>query len=138
MLIIIEVILICCLLYKSNRNEVIMVTNFKSIETKNEYNQLLVNTYLTRIEEASNHFYGDYYTTLPVVDYYNVFIKDITSDNDTYYITFTSKPYLGPHDTIGIDEITFSADWQGNIKLNNFIHIISYPLPDNLKDLEKK
>lgn len=34
--------------------------------------------------------------------------------------------------------LTFSADYLGNVELENFNHIISYHLPDNLKDLEKK
>jgi hypothetical protein len=110
----------------------------KSSDTREKYNQLLVNTYLTKIKEASNEFYDEYYTTSPVVNYYSVFMKNIVSDNDTYYVTFTSKPYLGPHDTIGIDEITFKADYRGNVTLEKFNHIISYHLPFNLKDLEKK
>lgn len=97
-----------------------------------------MNTYLTKIIEASDDFYDEYYTIAPIVNYYSVFVKKIYSDNRNSYITFKSEPYLGPHDTIGIDEITFSADYLGNVKVERFNHIISYHLPDNLKDLEKK
>lgn len=113
------------------------VTSTTSIK-QSKYEQLLVNTYLTRIEKASNDFYNEYYTISPIVNYYSVNVKEISSVNRVAFVTFTSNPYLGPHDSIGIDEITFSADYLGNVKLENLNHIISYHLPDNLKDLEKK
>ena len=137
-MIVFDAILICCLYAKTNQDEVMTTSNMQTSHTSEDYNQLLVNTYLSKIEEASNDFYDIYYTISPVVNYYSVFMKNIISDNNTYYVTFTSQPYLGPHDTIGIDEITFLADYRGNVKLENFNHIISYHLPDNLKDLEIK
>lgn len=105
---------------------------------KDQYNQLLVNTYLTKIIRASDQFYDEYYTFSPTLNYYSIFVKKISSDKRTFYVTFTSSPYIGPHDTIGIDEITFSADYLGNVKLEDFNHLKSYHLPDNLKNLEKK
>jgi hypothetical protein len=105
---------------------------------QDDFKQLLVNTYLTKLIEASNDFYDEYYTIAPIVNYYSVEVKKISSDNRKSYVTFKSLPYLGPHDTIGIDEITFSADYLGNVELEKFNHIMSYHLPENLKDLEKK
>ncbi|HWT73533.1 MAG TPA: hypothetical protein VN258_02270 [Mobilitalea sp.] len=135
-----DVILICSLYVKRNvyQNKVMTAAYLRSSDTQDKYEQLLVNTYLTRITEASDHFYDEYYTISPIVNYYSVSVKEISSDQRTSFITFTSNPYLGPHDTIGIDEITFSADYLGNVKLEKFNHLISYHLPDNLKDLEKK
>ncbi|WP_250227341.1 DUF3888 domain-containing protein [Anaeropeptidivorans aminofermentans] len=138
LLILLDVILIFCLFVKTNIEAVMTASIVETSNTREKYNQLLVNTYLTKIEEASNDFYDEYYTTSPIINYYSVFVKDITSNNTTYYVTFISEPYLGPHDTIGIDEITFSADYLGNVKPEKFNHIISYKLPDNLKELEKK
>lgn len=136
-MILLNTILVGCLLAKTNMNEIITTSNIGTSDTREDYNQLLINTYLTKIEKASNDFYDEYYTTSPIVNYYSVFVKNITSGKNTYYVTFTSEPYLGPHDTIGIDEITFSADVHGCVRLEKFNHIISYHLPDNLKDLEK-
>ena len=105
---------------------------------ENKYDQAIINTYLDKISSASNDFYDEYYTKLPSVMYYTVSIKDIVSEKSNSIITFNSYPYLGPHDTIGIDEITFVADYMGNVKLQSFNHIVSYHLPDNLRYLEKK
>ena len=102
------------------------------------FERLLVNTYLSKIVEASNDFYEEYYTMSPIISYYSTTVKDFSSDDRLSFVTFISNSYLGPHDSIGIDEITFSADYIGTIKLERFNHIISYHLPDNLKSLEKK
>lgn len=134
-----DAILVCYLCMMSVYQDKVSTTFYMtSTDNKDNYKQLLVNTYLTRIKEASDDFYNEYYTISPVVNYYSVFVKDIYSNNRNNYITFSSEPYLGPHDTIGIDEITFSADYLGNVTLEKFSHIISYHLPENLKDLEKK
>lgn len=101
-------------------------------------NQAIVNSYLDRIRLASDEFYSDYYIKSPSVMYYTVNVKEIVSEKSNSIITFMSFPYLGPHDTIGTDEITFEADYMGNVKLKEFKHIKSYYLPDNLKHLEKK
>jgi hypothetical protein len=98
---------------------------------------LLVNTYLSKITEASEDFYEEFYTINPIVNYYSITVKEFISDAQISLVTFVSNPYLGPHESIGIDEITFSADYIGLVKLEKFDHIISYHLPENLKSLEK-
>lgn len=108
------------------------------ISNSSECDQAIINTYLSRIKQASDEFYKDYYLKLPQVMYYTVNLKKIEQERSNSIITFISYPYLGPHDTIGIDEITFKADHMGNIKFEEFKHIKSYHLPDNLKSLEKK
>ncbi|MDA3733043.1 DUF3888 domain-containing protein [Niameybacter massiliensis] len=43
------------------------------------------------------------------------------------------KPFVGPHNTIGIDEITLSITPAG-IKVENFAHKKSFEVPDYKKD----
>lgn len=108
---------------------------------QSDCNMALINTYLKNIQDASDDFYNEYLTISPRVDYYNVKVKKISSDNSTnptILITFICEPFVGPHETIGTDEISFSADYLGNIKLKEFKHIVSYSLPNNLKSLLKK
>ncbi|MBN7772193.1 DUF3888 domain-containing protein [Clostridium aminobutyricum] len=137
-LIIIFMILLFCLYgFHSSEN----ISASESTGMQDNYNMALVNTYLKSIQEASNSFYDEYLTINPRVDYYSVTVKKISSDqptNPTILITFICEPFVGPHDTIGTDEITFSADYVGNVKLKEFNHIKSYSLPDNLKSLIKK
>lgn len=120
-------------------NRAIAVTS-KSAGSEDQYKQLLVNTYLARIIRASDQFYDEYYISSPIVNYYSTFLKKIIEDKDhrTYQVIFLSTPYIGPHDTIGMDEITFTADYLGNVNLDRFHHLKSYHLPDNLKSIERK
>lgn len=117
-----------------------ITTATQSSGSEDQYKQLLVNTYLARIIRASDQFYDEYYISSPMVNYYSTFLKKILEDKDhrTYHVIFLSSPYIGPHDTIGIDEITFTADYLGNVNLEKFHHLKSYHLPDNLKSLERK
>ena len=125
-------VILSCIFYRES------VPGSSNTIERNKYDQAIINTYLDKISSASNDFYDEYYTKLPSVMYYTVSIKDIVSEKSNSIITFNSYPYLGPHDTIGIDEITFVADYMGNVKLQSFNHIVSYHLPDNLRYLEKK
>ena len=125
-------VILSCIFYRKS-----VPCSSNTIE-RNKYDQAIINTYLDKISSASNDFYDEYYTKLPSVMYYTVSIKDIVAEKSNSIITFNSYPYLGPHDTIGIDEITFVADYMGNVKLQSFNHIVSYHLPDNLRYLEKK
>ena len=97
----------------------------------------LVWTYLPKIQERSDNFYAVYYTINPSVVSYNTTVKEVYEKDGLIYITFTSLPYIGPHDAVGEDEITFSVKYTGEIEAQDFKHLKSYPLPDNLKDIEK-
>lgn len=112
--------------------------NKEILTLQSEYNILLINTYLKNINDASDDFYYEYLTISPRTGYYSVSVKEISSEssnNPTSLITFICEPFVGPHITVGIDEITFSADYTGNIELKEFKHIKSYSLPDHMKSL---
>lgn len=120
---------------------VVAVENKANLNMQSTYNTLLVNTYLKKIQDATNDFYDEYLTTSPTVAYYVVSVKKIALDgstNSTGFITFIAEPFVGPHDTVGTDEISFSADYTGKIELTEYKHLTSYALPDNLKSLIKK
>lgn len=98
----------------------------------------LVTTYLKELQEASNQYYADYLAASPQIAYYETSVKEITSEGSKIYIVFSTRPYIGPHDAVGEDEITFSVDHAGTIRLETFDHIKGYSLPDTLKDLLKR
>lgn len=137
-------ILTFSLYFQNNSLEDRKISAMNSYKTESDCEQLLIITYLNDIQQATNVFYSQYYTINPTVAYYVVTVKEINSDrkpgteNSTYTITFISEPYIGPHDTIGRDEITFLASYTGDVDVEKFEHILSYHLPENLKDLEKK
>lgn len=106
-------------------------------ESKPLENTALVRLFIDAIQEQSNLFYEPYYTVNPtIVDYWTT-VKSIEENGPQIYVTFSTLPYIGPHDTIGEDEITFSINRSGEIAMVDFKHLKSYSLPDNLKSIEK-
>jgi hypothetical protein len=46
------------------------------------------------------------------------------------YITFEGTPIVGPHISVGDDEITYKVDVFGNKTLEKFVHKKSYEIPE--------
>ena len=99
--------------------------------------KVLIYLFSDRIQEQSNAFYAPYYTIQPSIAYYLTAVKEIKSEGTRFYITFATLPYLGPHDTIGEDEITFRVDPSGAVTPAGFRHLKNHSLPDNLSNLAK-
>lgn len=51
-----------------------------------------------------------------------------------FLITIRVRPYVGTHNKVGEDELTYSLDW-GEINLENYEHIKDYKLPSYLEHL---
>ncbi|MGN0969086.1 MAG: DUF3888 domain-containing protein [Oscillospiraceae bacterium] len=99
--------------------------------------KLLTYLFISGIQEQSEQFYEPYYTISPSVAYYSTTVKELQEDGTNICITFTVLPYIGPHDTIGEDEVTFCIDHSGAITDTRFRHLRNYSLPDNLSHLKK-
>lgn len=145
--IIVEIILIMILLlyqYKKTTIEPHSIYSINTTQKSEDYtitDFALINTYLDAIRDATVAFYADKFTIAPTVSSYSVTIqgikpKEITSPKSHILITFKTKPYLGAHNTIGIDEITFQASYTGNTSLIEYKHIQRFDLPKHLQDLK--
>lgn len=99
--------------------------------------KLLVYLFLDSIREQSDLFYEPYYTDHPSVAYYFTTVKEIKETEADIYITFSISPYIGPHDTIGEDEVTFRVNHAGKFIVEEFRHLKNYALPDNLSHIVK-
>lgn len=81
----------------------------------------LINSYLTHIQEASSAYYAEQGEPIPTVSWYYVSLKDMAADtsalNPIVHITFTLMPYVGAHDPVGVDEVTFAVSHTGQINL---------------------
>lgn len=144
--VIIEIILFIVIVYFHIQKPLQTQSSNTIYETKlqntSSYDAALVNTFLDAIKDATVAFYADKYTIPPVVSYYSISLqsikpKDITSPASHILMTFKTKPYLGAHNTIGIDEITFQASYTGETSLIEYKHIQSFDLPKHLQDLLK-
>lgn len=113
-------------------------TNAFASFNENDYDHAIVLTYLKDMRAASDNYYNDYYTVAPQIDYYSTDIQRINKSGSKAFISFITLPYLGAHNTVGKDRITFVVDATSNIELYAFEHLCSYDLPDFLKDLERE
>ena len=98
----------------------------------------IIKTYLKNIRTASDNFYEEYYKISPIADYFSITVKRICEDKSLSIITFISEPFIGAHNTVGTDEISFTVNLSGDIQLKEFIHKKSYFLPEHLKSLIKQ
>ena len=112
-------------------------TALATFEEQSAKDKLLVYVFSDAIREQSDQFYVPYYTISPTNAYYSTTVKEVQEDGANVDITFSTLPYIGPHDTIGEDEITFHVTPFGEITPISFKHLKSYPLPDNLSNIEK-
>ena len=111
---------------------------------------IAINTDLESSTQSKEELYQDIYNTLlfpyiqtaietyykkPVAfDIFGVKTLQITRPNSMF--TFTIKlqllPYIGAHNSVGIDNITFKIS-PGEVKMVTFEHIKSFPIPNNLQ-----
>jgi len=81
----------------------------------------LVNSFLSHIREACHTYYAEKGKEPPTVAWYYVSLKELHADtqasNPTVHITFTLMPYIGAHNPVGVDEVTFAASYTGQITL---------------------
>ena len=47
-------------------------------------------------------------------------------------------PYVGPHNSVGIDDITFKVNASGEVLMEKFEHIKSFDIAPNYKNIIKK
>ena len=75
--------------------------------------KLLVYLFLDSIHKQTVQFYAPYYTEAHEIAYYFTTVKEMQKIGTDIRITFSISPYLGPHDSIGEDEVTFcQSEWR--------------------------
>lgn len=119
---------------QENTTKVVMAV----FDKQSEERKLLVYTFSDALQEQSNLFYKSYYTISPTVAYDSTYVKSLKDNGENIEITFCSLPYIGPHDTVGEDEITFQVKHNGEYVPISFRHLKSYSLPENLISLQKE
>lgn len=84
----------------------------------------LINSYLPHIRDASQAYYAEREEEIPTISWYYVTLKEMKADtqslNPTVHISFTLMPYVGAHDPLGVDEVTFAASYTGQITLVDY------------------
>lgn len=100
------------------------------------YRDVFMTMLLPYIQEAVNKYYEENTGYSPNVDPWQPDILSIERPNGYRTFVFVIKlevaPYLGAHNPIGVDRITIRVS-SGEVKVEKFEHIISYPIPSWLQ-----
>lgn len=102
------------------------------------YKDALKTILLPYVQETVSNYYGENTGYFPVVDLWtNTDIISIESPKAyTFLIKFEVSPYSGAHNSIGVDHITLRVSISGEVKVEKFEHIKSYPIPPWLQPME--
>lgn len=99
---------------------------------------LIVTLFTPELQKASDEFYSHYLSSTPTVANYFGKVLSLKKNDHGYYIKFGITPYLGPHISVGDDEVTYFVNNIGDITLLDFAHKKSYELPPRLGVSVKK
>ena len=76
-------------------------------------------------------YYSKYLNSPPQEDPWYVKVLNIERSRPKsfeFVIKVEVAPYIGPHNSVGIDHITFNVNSRGEVKLEKFEHIKSYEI----------
>lgn len=88
------------------------------------------------IEEDLSAYYDQYFTIPLEYFLYSMQLMHIQPAKPGYEMVVGVTPVIGPHDSVGYDELTYVVDYSGNLTLKQHKHIKDYELPDRYKDLQ--
>lgn len=105
------------------------------------YQQTIIELLMPQIDQAVEHYYKQYFYNLPgVAPYLGGKVLSIehheSQPNISYFyeVVVQVMPYFGPHNAVGIDNLTFRVFAGGKVRLERFEHIESFEIPQRYRD----
>lgn len=89
------------------------------------------------IEADLSAYYNQYFTVPLEYFLYEMKLMHIQPARPGYEMIVGVTPVIGPHDSVGYDELTYVVDYAGNLTLKQHNHVKDYELPDRYKDFRK-
>ncbi|WP_238881281.1 DUF3888 domain-containing protein [Clostridium sp. YIM B02551] len=106
------------------------------------YQDILFSMLTPYIQKAVDDYYRELLTVTPIVDPMSIKILRVDRPNGyrTFYFIIETQvmPYIGPHNSVGTDNVTISVGGIGEVKILKFKHIEDHPLPPNYLNIIKK
>ncbi|WP_346849053.1 MULTISPECIES: DUF3888 domain-containing protein [unclassified Clostridium] len=101
--------------------------------TEELYQDVFLALLMPYIQIEVEKYYSTYLSQTPLVDPYSIYINSISRPNGyrsfVFDISLQVNPYIGPHILVGTDNIDFTVEGNGRVKVKKFEHIKSYDLP---------
>ena len=86
------------------------------------YKETLTVSLLKELQQASNRYYDGSYSVFPTVELVTTKLEQICKQEGKTILEFKIMPFIGPHNTVGVDHITLSLDHRGNVTVLDYQH----------------
>lgn len=110
--------------------------------SEDKYKYIINSLLMPYIDKAVSDYYKNFLSETPLVDPWDINILNVEKPNDlfVFVIKIQVMPYVGPHLSVGLDQITITVEGTGDVKIDNFQHINSsyLNLPSNWQNIIKK
>lgn len=117
---------------------------YKPIEDSREelYQDIFCSLLMPYIQKSVSNHYKKYLTDIPTVDPWSINILCVERPKGYRTFLFMLKvevnPYVGPHISVGTDQLTITIHGTGDVEVNDFQHIKDYDLPLHYEYIIKK
>jgi hypothetical protein len=98
----------------------------------NVYQKMLITALDPYIQKSARDYYGRKDVLAPPYMVKVLETTNPTGDQAVFELKLQVEPYVGPHDSVGIDDITLKIS-PTEINVMNFEHIKSFTLPPNMQ-----
>ena len=86
------------------------------------YKEALTASLIKELQQSADRYYGGSYSVFPTVELSTTELEQLYRQGSKTILAFKIMPFIGPHNTVGIDHLTLSLDSRGNITLLNYQH----------------
>jgi len=86
------------------------------------YREALTASLIKDLQQFSDSYYDGSYSVLPTVELDTTELEQVYRQEGKTILAFKIMPFIGPHNTVGIDHLTLSLDSRGNITLLDYQH----------------
>lgn len=86
------------------------------------YKETLTVSLLKELQQASNRYYDGSYSVFPTVELATTELEQIYKQEGKIILEFKIMPFIGPHNTVGVDHLTLSLDNRGNVTVLDYQH----------------
>lgn len=134
-LLIMFAVILCTADYMEHKK--LATSSMEAVSEEDLKSQAILALLKTNIEKDLGKYYDKYFTVPLEYFLYEMQLMHIQAVQSGYEMVVGITPVIGPHDSVGYDELMYVVDYAGNLTLKLHKHIKDYELPDRYKDIQK-
>ncbi|MBS5934962.1 MAG: DUF3888 domain-containing protein [Clostridiales bacterium] len=111
--------------------------SMEAVSEEDLKSQTIVALLHNNIEKDLSEYYDKRFTVPLEYFLYEMKLLHLSPVQSGYEMLVGITPVIGPHDSVGYDELTYVVDYAGELTLKQHKHIKDYELPDRYRDIQK-